>query len=247
MVAIPPPDSIRPRGAAHQLEGESRPLLVDGGGEGSVDRGSMSTKDDQIRLSIRVVTHLDRVGVPGADGVGRPEATQQGIAQSLSVTQGAVSKVLRRLVAAEVVRVERHHVRGLNRRVRIYFLSRTGEALARKIHGQFVSTRPGSAVGAQPPAAGKDGPRPLAATGPTRSRWIDGESALENATPDSSLDWSASIPTTQAPLDPPAHSSRRISKFSVAVVVAAVVLSAWGSGLIWVEWEQERASEQQAA
>jgi DNA-binding MarR family transcriptional regulator len=99
--------------------------------------GTPGSNEERIRLSLRIVVLLGRIGPPGEDGVAKPEATQQGIAAVLGVTQGAVSKVLRRLVAAEVVRQERHHVRGQDRRVRIYFLTRRGEGLEREIRERF--------------------------------------------------------------------------------------------------------------
>ncbi len=72
----------------------------------------------------------------------RPESTQQGIASALSVTQGAVSKILGPLVAAEVVRKERRHVRGQNRRVKTYFLTVRGDRLAEQIKARFGTSPP---------------------------------------------------------------------------------------------------------
>jgi len=103
----------------------------------SVVSGEPGSKEDEVRLSLRIVIHLDQTGPPGDGGVAKRESTQQGMAQVLSVTQGAVSKVLSRLVAAEVVRHERHHVRGEDRRVRVYFLTARGEELAREIQYRF--------------------------------------------------------------------------------------------------------------
>jgi DNA-binding transcriptional ArsR family regulator len=105
------------------------PALVAAGVPGS-DR-------EQVRLSLRLVVQLSWVGIPSYDGAARKESTQEGLSQALSVTQGAVSKVLRRLVAAEMVCRERRHVRGVDRRVRVYFLSRQGETLAREIRDRF--------------------------------------------------------------------------------------------------------------
>ncbi|HTT73395.1 MAG TPA: hypothetical protein VMG99_04505 [Thermoplasmata archaeon] len=53
------------------------------------------------------------------------------------MTQGAVSRVLARLVAVDIVCRERRRVRGVNRRVRAYFLTRQGDALAREIRDRF--------------------------------------------------------------------------------------------------------------
>jgi CRP-like cAMP-binding protein len=110
----------------------------------SVAIGPPGPRTDQVRLSLRIVIHLDRVGPPNEDGAARPESTQQGMAETLQTTQGAVSKVLRRLVAVDVVRQQRHHVRGVDRRVRVYFLSPRGAELAQAIRQRFglPSARP---------------------------------------------------------------------------------------------------------
>ena len=103
----------------------------------SVPSGPPNSKDAAVRLSLRLVVQLSRWGPPADGGVARPESTQQGLAQDLSATQGAVSKVLARLVAAEMVRPERRHVRGVDRRVRAYYLTARGEALAREVRERF--------------------------------------------------------------------------------------------------------------
>ncbi|HYA57296.1 MAG TPA: hypothetical protein VEH57_02380 [Thermoplasmata archaeon] len=95
------------------------------------------TSDERVRLALRVVVYLDRLGPPNNGGTAAPESTQQGLASALSTTQGAVSKVLSRLVAASVVHQERCHVRGRDRRVRIYYLTASGTELAREIEERF--------------------------------------------------------------------------------------------------------------
>ncbi|MCI4366880.1 MAG: PKD domain-containing protein [Thermoplasmata archaeon] len=59
--------------------------------------------------------------------------TQGGIAESIGAGQSAVSRVLRRLVAAGIVTVETRHVAGSPRRVRIYRLTERGERLGRAL------------------------------------------------------------------------------------------------------------------
>lgn len=103
----------------------------------SVDGRLTGTNAGSVRLAMRVVVQLDRLGPPGPDGTARPEATQDGLAGTLGVTQGAVSKVLARLLAVNIVAQERRHVRGRDRRVRVYFLSREGEGLAHEIEQRF--------------------------------------------------------------------------------------------------------------
>jgi hypothetical protein len=92
---------------------------------------------EQARLALRLVVHLAHVGPPPPDDTVSPESTQQGMASRLGATQGAISKVLRRLVAADVVRHARHHVRGQNRRMRAYFLTPRGFDIARRCRDRF--------------------------------------------------------------------------------------------------------------
>jgi hypothetical protein len=103
----------------------------------TVPAGLPGSFEERVRLSIRVVVLLDHWGPPGDNGSSRRETTQQGLAEALAVTQGALSKVLNRLVAAGMVRTDRRHVAGLSRRVRVYSLTRDGETLAREIRGRF--------------------------------------------------------------------------------------------------------------
>jgi hypothetical protein len=59
--------------------------------------------------------------------------TQAGIAEAVGAGQSAVSRVLRRLVAAGIILVETRHVAGSPRRVRIYRLTERGERLGRAL------------------------------------------------------------------------------------------------------------------
>ena len=92
---------------------------------------------DGVRLALRLVVRLDLLRAPGPDGEALPEATQEELAEALKVTQGAVSKVLARLMAVDVIAQDRRHVRGRERRVRVYFLSAQGRELAREIEQRF--------------------------------------------------------------------------------------------------------------
>ena len=103
----------------------------------SVSPGASNPLGDQVRLSLKLVVLLDRWGSPGDNGSAPREMTQQGLAEALSVTQGALSKVLGRLAAADMVIAERRHVRGIARRIHVYSLTRDGRAIAREIRERF--------------------------------------------------------------------------------------------------------------
>lgn len=151
---VPTPTYAVPGDGATPVPVWEPPPLTDGRAAGA--------NAESVRLALRVVVQLDRLGPPGPDGTARPEATQDGLAGSLGVTQGAVSKVLARLVAVNIVAQERRHVRGRDRRVRVYFLSSEGEGLAHEIEQRFgLATPPGSRGG--PPGWRS----PLPATSPT--------------------------------------------------------------------------------
>jgi DNA-binding MarR family transcriptional regulator len=93
-------------------------------------------KQQEIRLALRLVVHLARMGPLEPGVTTQPESTQQGIASRLGVTQGAVSKVLAELAAVDVVGHARHHVRGRNRRMRAYYLTPRGLDIARRCREQ---------------------------------------------------------------------------------------------------------------
>jgi DNA-binding MarR family transcriptional regulator len=88
---------------------------------------------DQIRLSESIVIALAREGRLGDDSPVRSARTQAGLASALSSNQSAVSKVLRRLVAAELLTEQRRHVQGRSQRLKVYALTRRGELLAREV------------------------------------------------------------------------------------------------------------------
>jgi len=94
---------------------------------------AVSVSADQIRLSERVVIALAREGRLGDDASVRTVRTQAGLASALASNQSAVSKVLRRLVAAELLTEERRHVQGGRQRLKVYALTRRGELLAREM------------------------------------------------------------------------------------------------------------------
>ena len=109
-----------------------------------------SAAAQQVALSRRIVLHLFALGRWGPDDVGPSEATQRGICAGLSAEQSAVSKVLRRLEAAAVIVSDRRHVRGEDRRLNVYALTRSGELLAHEILARNVGAGPANARTAYP-------------------------------------------------------------------------------------------------
>ena len=81
----------------------------------------------------RVISHLASLGRLGNDEVGLIGYTQQGMSEALGLRQGTLTKVLSRLRAANVVEVDRRHVRGQPRRLNVYRLTALGESIARDI------------------------------------------------------------------------------------------------------------------
>jgi DNA-binding MarR family transcriptional regulator len=97
-------------------------------------------------LSERVVIQLARLGRLDPEAPAQRERTQQGLAEATSSNQSAVSKVLRRLVAADVVSEERRHIVGSGQRMKAYSLTRRGELVAREVarrsHVDLLPVRP---------------------------------------------------------------------------------------------------------
>lgn len=84
-------------------------------------------------LAGRVIIHLARLGRLSSDEVGAVGYTQRGMTLSLRVPQGSVAKTLGRLQSAGVVMVDRRHVRGQPRRLKVYRLTALGESVARDL------------------------------------------------------------------------------------------------------------------
>ena len=90
----------------------------------------------QLRISHRVLLHIGRQGRIGPDEVAPRALTQAGMVESLEVNQGALTGVLRRLVAAGVLDERREHVQGSDRRLKVYRLTDAGAELSREIRNR---------------------------------------------------------------------------------------------------------------
>jgi hypothetical protein len=81
----------------------------------------------------RVILHIARLGRVGADEVAPSGSSQKGMSGELGVRQGTLTKVLQRLVAAGALTVDRRHVAGSDRRLKVYRLTELGESIARDL------------------------------------------------------------------------------------------------------------------
>ncbi|MGA8276330.1 MAG: hypothetical protein WB852_08585, partial [Thermoplasmata archaeon] len=96
-----------------------------------------------LGLARRVILHLSGLSRLGNDEVARIGFTQQGMATALGARQGSLVRVLQRLEAAGVLTVDRRHVSGVARRLKVYRLTALGESLARDLrHPGAAPPRP---------------------------------------------------------------------------------------------------------
>ena len=136
-LVVPPVGAMRGGPPGRPMATESTTLPTE---------GRPPTLSTPSRITDALLRHL--VALPRLHPGDLPNSawTQAGIAVAIGAGQSAVSRVLRRLVAAGIVTVETRHVAGSPRRVRIYRLTDRGERLARAL-------REAPATGTAPPAA----------------------------------------------------------------------------------------------
>ena len=102
---------------------------------------------ETLRLSERVIVYLARQPALGPYDVAAPSRTQAGISQRFGASQSAVSNVLARLTAAQVVVALTRHVEGERRRRKVYLLTPYGEELAKGLAAKRVEgVRPPSGL-----------------------------------------------------------------------------------------------------
>lgn len=104
--------------------------------------GAGSGEPETLSLSYRILLHLARQGRYGPDEVPPKAFSQAGIVEALGISQGAIVGILQRFVAAGVLSVERGHVRGIDRRVKVYLLTPAGESLVEEIRRRQAPARP---------------------------------------------------------------------------------------------------------
>lgn len=99
-----------------------------------------------LRLSERVILHLDRYDHSQIQELAPFMLCQQGMVEKLAVRQSALTKVLQRLIAAGAVVETTEHVQGQGRRLRVYRLTTLGHLLAKDLRSRAggASTPPRS-------------------------------------------------------------------------------------------------------
>jgi DNA-binding MarR family transcriptional regulator len=91
---------------------------------------------ETLRLSQRVILHVYGQGHLPPGEVAPPGLCQEGIGEALGMQQAGLAAVLRRLEAAGVLTTERGHVRGHDRRLKIYRLSGRGLEVAKELRAR---------------------------------------------------------------------------------------------------------------
>jgi DNA-binding MarR family transcriptional regulator len=96
------------------------------------------TSRETLRLSQRIILHVYGQGTLRAGDVAPPGLCQAGIGEALGIPQGGLAAVLRRLEAADILVAERGHVRGHDRRLKVYRLTQRGLELAKELRTRPV-------------------------------------------------------------------------------------------------------------
>jgi DNA-binding PadR family transcriptional regulator len=112
--------------------------------------GVVATREpsEGIGLAARVILHLSRLKRLGPNDVARLDYTQQGMVAAFDVRQSSLVKVLKSLLAGDVVAVERRFVGEVaNRRMKVYHLTTVGESAARDLGRVEAASQPSRAAG----------------------------------------------------------------------------------------------------
>ncbi|HEY6237649.1 MAG TPA: MarR family winged helix-turn-helix transcriptional regulator [Thermoplasmata archaeon] len=88
---------------------------------------------ETLRLSQRVILHVYALGTVPPGETAPSGLCQAGIVEALGIPQAGLAAVLRRLEAAGILMTERGHVRGHERRLKVYRLSARGLEVAREL------------------------------------------------------------------------------------------------------------------
>lgn len=100
---------------------------------------------ETLRLSQRVILHLYAQGDLPPGAVAPPGFCQAGMVEAFGIPQAGLAAVLRRLEAAGMFQTERAHVRGRDRRLKVYRLSSRGVELAQELRQRRRQSGPARA------------------------------------------------------------------------------------------------------
>ena len=123
-----PPIDAAPAGAVEPMAVAPTPSSHDGS-----ELPARLPPVETLRLSQRVILHVYAQGEVPLGEVAPPGLCQAGIGEALGVSQAGLAAVLRRLEAAGVLTTARGHVRGHDRRLKIYRLSSSGLEVAKEL------------------------------------------------------------------------------------------------------------------
>lgn len=88
---------------------------------------------DSLRVSQRILIHLYAQGRIDESETATVGFTQRGMVDALSASQSLLSNVLRRMIYSGYLTQDLRHVRGMDRRLRVYRLTPKGERVAHEL------------------------------------------------------------------------------------------------------------------
>jgi DNA-binding MarR family transcriptional regulator len=115
--------------------------------------------DPPRQVTYALVRHLAMMPRWSTGEIPTAAWTQAGLAEALGVGQSTASRILRRLVAAQVVASETSHVAGLGRRMRVYQLTPRGERLGQALRETRLESSTAPVSGGVPTPVERTKPR----------------------------------------------------------------------------------------
>lgn len=91
---------------------------------------------ERLRMSLRILLHIANQGRFGPGELAPWALSQPGMVEVLRLNQGALAGALQRLVRSGVLTVNRTHVRGHDRRLKVYQLTGIGVELVRDLRAR---------------------------------------------------------------------------------------------------------------
>lgn len=101
----------------------------------------MPSGNGKLSASSKILVHLLRFTGFADDAVAPPDITQKGIAAAAGITLTHISRVLKGEISKGLVSEKKAHVDGMDRRVKVYFLTREGMEKAKEIKNYLEEIR----------------------------------------------------------------------------------------------------------